>query len=517
MLGDDFSDEEAKACLAECGLSDPAVALQAIRSLGQRTTLSQAPSAGRNVLANLLGVWMRDIARSARPELVLIRFEQLAARSEAATPLFRSLLESEGFRDILRSVLDAGEMLAQRLIRYPELLDALLRDPVPLDSGDGAYALDLQDECARAAAEAFAEDSIARGEDANRLTGPGRERLMNCVRRFKAIEEFKLLVAWLGGGALETLEERLSILADCIVDATARWHADADPAWAIVALGKLGGRELTVHSDLDLVVVYEGDPADSATFLRFQSFVEAMHAFLEQPTSEGIAYRIDTRLRPEGKKGALAIPLAAFREYLHTRAETWERLAWTRSRVLAGAASIVGEIRDVVARFVYGPWDPGAPRAVHDVRLRMERELAHETPRRVDFKVGRGGLADIDFALELVQIREGARKAGFRVAGTRALLAALPPSEYLTADEADWLGAASRFLRRLEAFARMDADSSVTGITTESTALDPLGIRMGFEAAAPGTPGVRLLGEYRATTEAVRSVFRRILERLERA
>ncbi len=86
-----------------------------------------------------------------------------------------------------------------------------------------------------------------------------------------------------------------------------------------MALGKLGGRELTVHSDLDLVVIYRGDPSDGRTFLGLQRFVEELERCLEEPTDEGVAYSIDTRLRPEGKKGALAMPLDNFVRYLSSR------------------------------------------------------------------------------------------------------------------------------------------------------------------------------------------------------
>ena len=339
------------------------------------------------------------------------------------------------------------------------------------------------------------------------------------MRRFKLIEEFKILVEWLGGGTFDDLQEKLSLLAGCCVEHAARSHAPAElserggdeAVWAIVALGKLGGKELTVHSDLDLVVLYEGDPADGATFVRHQSFVEAMQAFLEEPASEGVAYRIDTRLRPEGTKGALAMPLASFRRYLDTRAEAWERLAWTRCRVLVGSRRLIEEIRAAVTGFVYGPWDVRMPRYMHDIRIRRERKLAREGETRLDFKVGRGGLADIDFALQLIQIREGRQKPEFRVSGTRTLLATLPATSYLSDDEGEQLREAYAFLRKIEMFARMESDSNVSWITPDSAILDPLGRRLGFDKR----PGKHLLGTYRDITEQVRSIYTAVLARLE--
>ena len=90
--------------------------------------------------------------------------------------------------------------------------------------------------------------------------------------------------------------------------------------WVAFALGKLGGRELRVHSDLDLVFLYDGDPSDSGRYERQQAFVRSIHRFLEEPTPAGTAYSLDTRRRPEGRKGALAVPVVAFQRYLDTRA-----------------------------------------------------------------------------------------------------------------------------------------------------------------------------------------------------
>lgn len=278
-----------------------------------------------------------------------------------------------------------------------------------------------------------------------------------------------------------------------------------------MALGKLGGIELAVHSDLDLVAFYDGAPDDARTFERYQAFVTAMTSFLDQPTSEGTVYHVDTRLRPEGRKGALAIPISMFERYLETRAEMWERLAWTRCRPLAVLPALADRIQAIVSGFVYGPWNAAMPGYARDVRARMERELAHEGDGRLDFKVGVGGLADIDFALQLVQIREGHRRPEFRVCGTRRLLAALPETRYLTATEADEFRQAYTFLRSLELVVRMDEDSSVSWIPTDPAALAPLGVRMGF--ARPGA-GEQLLKRYRETTARVRRLYLQVLDRL---
>ena len=281
-------------------------------------------------------------------------------------------------------------------------------------------------------------------------------------------------------------------------------------SWAIVALGRLGGMELTVQSDLDLVIVYDDpdDPSDPTA--RWQHFVEHFQSFLTQPTSEGVAYRIDTRLRPEGTKGPLAIPMPAFLRYLAERAERWERMAWTRAQILVGSSILSQRIMHAAAEFVYGRWDPTLPAYMHTVRLRQERELAKQEAARLEFKIGSGGLADIDFVVQLVQIREGNSRREFRLPGTRRLLAAAPETRYITPEEFALLLGAHRFLTLFETFARLDAATNVTWVASDGPALGPLGKRMGFEDPS----GERLLSAYQETTSRVRAIYTKVFERL---
>ena len=222
-------------------------------------------------------------------------------------------------------------------------------------------------------------------------------------------------------------------------------------------------------------------------------------------------FRSDTRLRPEGTKGALAMPLATFRRYLDQRAEPWERLAWTRYRILVSTSRIAQELHPIVASFVYGPWQPAVVPYMRRIRTRMEGELAHEGPTRIDFKVGRGGLADIDFLLQLVQIREGELRPEFRKPGTRALLTQLPETRYVRIEEVAFLREAHTFLRQLEMIARMASDSDISWIAPQPAILATLGARL----ARLGAPSADILGIYRRITEQVRSLYATVLARLE--
>ncbi|MBI4521726.1 MAG: bifunctional [glutamate--ammonia ligase]-adenylyl-L-tyrosine phosphorylase/[glutamate--ammonia-ligase] adenylyltransferase, partial [Gemmatimonadetes bacterium] len=487
ILTGEADDEEARAFLAAYALSDPGGALDVIRSLDRATSHAPSRSMARNVLANLLAALLDRLPRCARPDRVLARFEQVAERTGAPASLYRTLLENDALRNLLVSTLDFGDLPVARLIRYPELFDSLL------------FTLPGLDELARRYRAA--------------LAGVEPDRRLGQIRRLKAIEEFKILVESVSDGSLTRLEERLSLLADTCVAQAAAWslppRLDA-VEWAIVALGKLGGSELTVHSDLDLVVLYRGDSDDSDTFLALQRFVQDMERCLEEPTEEGVAYHIDTRLRPEGRKGALAMPVGMFHTYLASRAEIWERLAWTRSRVLAGADALAREVEASVRQFVYGPWDPAVPRYMTDLRGRMERELGDPSGRQLEFKIGRGGLADIDFLLQMIQIREGHARPAFQVPGTRRLLEQLPETAFLTGAEVDELRRAHGFLRSLETFARMEMNTNVSAVADDPARLEVLGRRLGLEDPAADA----LVETFRHQTDRVRTIYENVIRRL---
>jgi glutamate-ammonia-ligase adenylyltransferase len=487
ILAGEATQADALEFLRGHHLTDPAVALDVIRALDQATSLAPSRSKARNVLANLLATLLDRLGQCARPDQVLIRLEQVTERTGAAASFYRTLLENNALRNLLISTLDLGDLPAARLIRYPELLESLLFTLPSLEYLRRRYQ--------------------------STLSHVDPEARRNDIRRFKAIEEFKILVEAVSDGSLTDLQQRLSLLADVCVEHAAQWsipprHGQSE--WVIVALGKLGGRELTVHSDLDLVVVYRGDPTDGRTFLELQRFVEGFERFLEEPTDEGVAYHIDTRLRPEGKKGALAMPLDNFLRYLQTRAEIWERLAWTRCRILAGSETLARELEAAVAEFVYGPWEPLVPEYMTDIRRRMERELGDRSGQRLEFKIGRGGLADIDFMLQMIQIREGRSRPEFRVAGTRQLLEQLPDSSYLTLTEVAQLRRAYGFLRSLETFARIESDTNLSAVPAAAETLKTLGRRLQL----PDPPEQSLRETYQAETTLVRSIYEAVVGRL---
>ena len=496
LLGNELSDDAAIELISRYGFTDPSEVVHLIRTLDQVPSLVQTRSTTRNLLANLLAVMLAEIARAAEPSRVINRLERIVTRSGASGSLYRTLLEAPPLRTQLVTLLDCGDPVTDRLSTYPEVFDYLVAAAPDIETHRTAWEREL--------------DTIGTGAPEAR---PDR------VRRLQHIEEVKVLVEWLDGGDLATLQDKLSGLADACVARIMTWlrqapESDAQTEWAVVALGKLGGSELTVHSDLDLVFIYRGDPGDDTRVARCETLVKTLYHFLEAPTAEGSLYHLDTRLRPHGTTGALALPVDRFAQYLVDHAERWERLAWTRYRVVTGTPALSRDLTRLVERFVYGKGDPTLPAYARHIRSRMETELGKERGgHHFDLKVGRGGLADIDFLLQLLQIHHGANRPEWRIAGSRRLLAALPASPLLDVDDAARLRDAHLFLRTLETRLRIESDTGTSILSTDPHKLSVMGTRMGLPAPA----GDALRERYETVTGEVRRIFKQGIARLEGA
>ena len=221
---------------------------------------------------------------------------------------------------------------------------------------------------------------------------------------------------------------------------------------AVAALGKLGGCELNVSSDVDLVFLYgaEGETLGPRPVSHHEFFAYAgrvLIALLAELTAEGQAFRVDMRLRPFGDSGPLVTSLAGLEEYFISHARPWERYAWMKARVVAGPAE---GVQERVAPFVYRRYlDYGMLEALREMHGRIA-EAARQRRKVDDVKVGPGGIREIEFAAQVFQMVRGGRDPGLRSPSTRAALAAIAERGLLEPEPAGALRAAYDFLRRLE-------------------------------------------------------------------
>ncbi|MGA8552486.1 MAG: glutamine-synthetase adenylyltransferase, partial [Stellaceae bacterium] len=229
-------------------------------------------------------------------------------------------------------------------------------------------------------------------------------------------------------------------------------------AFAIVGMGRLGSREMTLASDLDLILIYDAPPGIESSDGAQPLSVSAYYARLSQrligavtaPTAEGALYPVDMRLRPSGAAGPIASSLESFARYQHEAAWTWEHMALTRARPVAGGIALcrrVGETIDAVLRSRRDP-----QRLVVDV-ADMRRRIAAEHPRPSpwDLKNRRGGLIDLEFIVQYLMLREAARSPQVLCRATAAALSALAAAGALSGQAAHELGLALALLRQVQA------------------------------------------------------------------
>jgi glutamate-ammonia-ligase adenylyltransferase len=356
------------------------------------------------------------------------------------------------------------------------------------------------------------------------------ERKLGELRRYKNEEILRIAIHDIAGTIdLASVSAQLTDLAEASVERClalaeeeARARDVAPPArLCVIGMGKLGGRELGYHSDLDLIFVYPGSATGGHE--RYPRLAQRFMSFLQMPLREGRLYQIDTRLRPSGNQGALVIGSEAFIRY-HAgeavpggterasapgtvRSQLWERQALLRARHVAGDPALFAEIREkVLVPTVYGPReDRGALASeIRRMRERMESELGKEASRGKNPKTGHGGLVDVEFAAQFLQLLHGHDHPTIRTGSTPIALRKLREAALLREAEFAALAEGYEFLRRVELRLRIVHDYAIDHLPESGPTLRQLARRLGYAGPAPGE---RFLAEYARVTAAVRQAF----------
>jgi len=267
------------------------------------------------------------------------------------------------------------------------------------------------------------------------------------------------------------------------------------PAFAVIGMGKIAGREFTYHSDLDLLFLYEGGADAVAPASRVG---QRLVSYLTTMTGAGVAYPVDTRLRPSGRQGMLVTSLSAFERYQSEQAQTWEHVALLRARPIAGSVSEASQTLQHVHGRVCASHDDPWP-ALLEMRRRVESERAGEKDDAIAFKTGAGGLMDVDFLAGggLLERNAAALPEIPSVPTMLRTAASGPAVEALLADYAA--------LRRVEAAARWWAGRSVEALSGASLAA------VG-DLLEPGQSGGRLRERVLDSQQRVRAAWERVVE-----
>jgi glutamate-ammonia-ligase adenylyltransferase len=326
----------------------------------------------------------------------------LLANLPSAINLFNLLEARPALLELLARILSLAPPLADELARRADLLDPLI----------DASAFALPGDTAALAREFGAGES-----------DDDYQRVLDRVRRRVGEKRFALGVQLIEGasdpldiaaGLARVAEAAIRVLADAATAEFARNHGRiAGSELVILGLGRMGGGALTHASDLDLVYLFTGDFAAESegrrplgATLYYNRLCQRVTGALSVPTAEGALYEVDTRLRPSGDQGPLAVGFDAFGRYQKEQAWTWEHMALCRARSLYGSAAAQGALSAIIRDVVTTSRDPVKLRAdVLEMRARMAQ---HKPPRGpFDVKLARGGLVDIEFLVHYLQLREG--------------------------------------------------------------------------------------------------------------
>jgi glutamate-ammonia-ligase adenylyltransferase len=492
--------------LKATGFADPDRARENLRLVLEGRPLIPYPAAAGRATARLFPVLLDSLWQSPDPDEALSQFERFVGAAGPRTAYLELLADRPELLTNLVRLCARGELLTELLIAQPELLNGLASpETFVAHKRVPAFRRELAPVLAPRLTPAERKDSLRRLKQAQELAIIWRMLLgVTDAERFSlemtALAEAALAVAW----TLVLEETALSY-------GVPRDDSGRLITAAIIGLGKFGGRELTTGSDLDLFVVYGGagvtdGPTPVEAHVYYDRAVEALSGLLGDITAAGVAFPVDLRLRPGSKGSGFATSLDAVERYYREWADPWERQTLTRARLVGGDPRLGGAVRRCIRGLLYGP--EAAPPDLKEMRAlreRMERELARETPGRVHVKFGRGGLVDVEFITQAVQLRYGARHPGLRRTNTLRAIRAIASAGLLPAEDCDTLAEQYRFLRRVSLGLRLFG-------TRPSDTLEVAGPNPARLAKTLEYPSRKdFLEDYRRRTTWVRALYDRVV------
>jgi glutamate-ammonia-ligase adenylyltransferase len=469
------------------------------------STIDPAPT---SVLPRPIHAWIES---SPDPVRVSRYIDEFAARHRLTFDLLASDPERARWLPV---IFGCSAFLSEEILRYPEWLSHVVDFHQQLSSED--YKDRLAD---------FLQKRAVLKPAALDLAMFRRRELVRIVLRDR-----------MGVASLAAVTEEISNLADAILacalitvfrDLEAR-HGEPLPEngqgnalFTVLALGKLGGRELNYSSDIDLMFLYgeNGETAGPHAISNKEFFKKVANQFtnlLSTYTAAGICYRVDLRLRPEGTLGEVCLSLAATKDYYSKRARDWELQMLIKARVAAGDEHLGQSLLDFVEPSIYSTTlDFSTIETMSVTRERITEKLASKRFSKdvMDVKLARGGIRDIEFLVQCLQRLHGAREARVRHGGTLLALARLHDRDLLSATEYSRLVDAYDYLRRLEHLLQLEDDRQTHRLPANPADLERLARRMSTAEESPRAPGiaVQLLKDLNQRLENVQVIYERIV------
>ena len=397
----DVDDPDTLQTLSQLGFERPSDICRVIRTWHFGRYRATQSAEARERLTELTPALLQAFGNTRRADEALMRFDAFLAGLPAGIQLFSLLQSNPALLNLLAMIMGAAPRLAAIITKRPHVFDGLLDPMLMAELPDRRYL------AGRLAA--FLEGVSLHEEILDRLRIFAAEQkfligirlLTGAIDAARAGKAFSDLADLTIGAALEAVRAEFSI----------RHGRVAGEKVALLGMGKLGSHELTAGSDVDIILLYDHSEAaeDSdgekplAPALYFTRLTQRLIAAVSAPTAEGVLYEIDLRLRPSGNKGPVATHIASFRKYQREEAETWEHMALTRARVVAGDADFAAAIEKEVASVVAAPRDfASVAREARQMRALIEKEKPPAD--EWDLKLVPGGLIDLEFIAQVASL-----------------------------------------------------------------------------------------------------------------
>lgn len=494
-------DPETIVTLRNMGFSQPEAMSATIRGWHHGRVRATRSERAREKLTALMPLLLEALGQTANPDIAFTRFDKFISGLPSGVQVFALLLSNPELLGLIAEIVGTAPRLADHLAARPGLLDVLI------DSEFLKHQPGLNELC-------DSLDGLLKGEQ--RFEGK-----LDVVRRWTKDQQFRVGLQLLkyeldgieaGQAFTDVAEAAIAALYDSTLDEMRQAHGTVPTGgMCVIGMGRLGSCEMSSTSDLDLIFVYEhaADVASSdgerpiSASVYFARLAQRLITALTAMTAEGGLFDVDMRLRPSGNKGPVAVSFETFRNYQMNEAWTWERLALTRGRVVAGPAELRDRVADVMGKSVSkGLAREQVLKDIADMRGRLDRERPAASPW--DLKEARGGLFDIEFIAQGLQLVTAGAHPEVRSANTLAALERLAQVGGLSADDARSLNSALVVYQRLIQIIRL----------TVGEGFDPADVSRSLKVMIARNAGVASYEEVEPLIRSHCVVVRRIFERV---
>lgn len=512
------------------GFADPHEARRRLKTMAEGSDGVRFSPTVRRLFVQLAPVLLHFIAESPDPDMAIRYIDVFTSKVGARASYYTLFRDNPSIIEMLTKICGTSRFLAELLIEHPESFDVLTVSAV---MARPKTLTEKQQETLEMIANTTPNrifDRLRQYKNSEILRIGMRSILAQAELEsedWDATPSIKAdlwtTTAELSDLAEATLKAMFAHVKDMFIAEHGRPMVDdgSEATLTIIGMGKFGGGELNFSSDLDVMLVYSADGkttkgATNADY--FSDFGLALVNRLKGSTGGGSIYELDLRLRPFGNGGAIAMPLSGFQNYYDKNAETWERQALTRARPVAGDMELGNQFIAQAHAFTYRhPLTPDEVTQIAHTRKRKEaqatRPAATRRRRRSrtrDVKAGYGGLVDIEFAVQIIQLIHGTDSRQVRVQHTVEAIKQLHEIDALTNEQKTQLLEAYGFLRRVENSLRIVHDRPLDALPDKAAELEKLARRLGY-VDQNGEVSNRFLKDYHECTERTRKLFHELL------